>query len=146
MLFRSNIPYLLGLDVKAKNRIRRQELKEQINRLKWQKNSFVAGSYVNEHYKILWEDYCYKLIEKMFSICKKGIVFNFLTSNNTFTKDDLIYFNPMKILDFCINKLSRFVIVDNCYPLYEVTITVYKKDFIKELYPEGCFIKYFRNF
>ncbi|MEI6143401.1 MAG: hypothetical protein WCP85_29260 [Mariniphaga sp.] len=100
---------------------------------------------VHELDKNIWEEYAYNLIEKMFSLCNKGIAFNFLTSNNTFSQDDLIYFDPGKVLNFCINKLSRFVVVDNSYPLYEVTITVFKKEFIKELYSDENFAKYFKN-
>jgi hypothetical protein len=100
---------------------------------------------VNELNKQIWEKYCYDLIEKMFQISKKGIVFNFLTSNNTFSQDNLIYFNPMEVFNFCLTKLSRFVVLDNCYPLYEVTITVFKKEFIHEFYSSESFTKYFKN-
>jgi len=95
--------------------------------------------------KKIWKKYCLNLIEKMFSMSSKGIVFNFLTSYNTFSQEDLIYFNPAKMLDFCIKKLSRFVVIDQSYPLYEVTITVLKKDFVKSIYKNECFDKYFKN-
>ena len=98
---------------------------------------------VHELDKKIWEEYCYSLIMKMFSMCTKGIVFNFLTSYNTFTHDDLLYFDPCKMLDFCIKNLSRFVVVDHAYPLYEVTITVYKKDFFKSIYSGEHYEKYF---
>jgi len=84
--------------------------------------------------KKVWEEYCYNLIKKMFAISSKGIAFNFLTSYSTFSKDDLMYFNPSEILDYCITKLSRVVSIDQSYPLYEATITVFKKDFIRRVY------------
>jgi hypothetical protein len=93
--------------------------------------------------KKAWREYSYKLIEKMFALCSKGIAFNFLTSYNTFSKEDLVYFDPGEILSFCIKKLSRFVIIDHAYPLYEATCTVFKKQFIRKDYKRKAFDKYF---
>jgi len=93
--------------------------------------------------KKAWKEYSYNLVEKMFALSSKGIAFNFLSSYNTFTKEDLVYFDPREFLNFCIKKLSRFVIIDQCYPLYEATCTVFKKQFIRSVYKEKAFDKYF---
>jgi hypothetical protein len=90
-----------------------------------------------------WKEYCFKLLDKMFFMANKAIVFNFLTSYNTFSKPELMYFKPGEMLDYCITKMSRFSILDHGYPLYETTITVYKKNFIQEQYNSHSFRKYF---
>ena len=92
-----------------------------------------------------WEEYSYNIIKKMFAISRKGIAFNFLTSYNTFSQDDLIYFDPSKVFKYCIKNLSRFVVIDHSYPLYEATATVFKKDFLKSVYVGSAFDKYFVN-
>jgi len=61
-----------------------------------------------------------------------GISFNFLTSYCTYFNESLFYLDPSKVLKFCIENLSRFVILDHCYPLYEYTVTVFSKDYIRE--------------
>jgi hypothetical protein len=106
----------------------------------------LSGTLNNVHDldKTIWKNYSFTLIQKMFDMCTKGIAFNFLTTNNTFSQDDLIYFNPSEMQDFCIKNLSRFVTVDQSYPLYEVTITVFKKDFINSIYLNEPFKKYFK--
>ena len=100
---------------------------------------------VNDIDKKDWKEYSYDLIKKMYAISSKGIAFNFLTTYNTFSKDDLMYFNPCEILDYCITKLSRFVFIDHNYPLYEATVTVFKKEFLKSVYIGEAFDKYFVN-
>jgi hypothetical protein len=92
-----------------------------------------------------WYKWSLEIVNKMFDHSNKAIAFNCLTSYNTYSQDDLMYFNPQNIIDFCINDLSRFVILDNSYPLYEFTITVFKKDFIGEKYQHNSFKKYLNN-
>jgi hypothetical protein len=100
---------------------------------------------VNKIDKKAWKKYSYDLIRKMFTISSKAMAFNFLTTYNTFNEDDLMYFNPCEMLDYCITKLSRFVSIDHNYPLYEATITVFKKEFLRSIYQEESFDKYFVN-
>jgi hypothetical protein len=90
-----------------------------------------------------WYKWSLEIIKKMYCHATKAIAFNCLTSYNTFSKDDLMYFNPLNILDYCIKDLSRFVTLDNSYPLYEFTVTVFKKDFIENKYTHKSFQKYF---
>jgi hypothetical protein len=90
-----------------------------------------------------WNQFCHAMIEKMYSMCKMGIAFNFLTSYNTFSASDLSYFNPTQLFDFCARRLSRFVVVDHGFPLYECAITVFKPGYVRARYSNGCFDKYF---
>lgn len=90
-----------------------------------------------------WEDYCLRLIKKMYVMSNKAISFNCLTSFNTFSDPSLYYFNPTKVFEFCVNNLSRFVIVDHGYPLFEFTCTVFKPEFLSNHYNSVSFKKYF---
>lgn len=92
-----------------------------------------------------WRALCHALIEKMFTSCRKGIAFNILTSYRTFSDPTLCYFDPRAIFDFATTRLSRFVTLDACYPLYEVTVTVLRKEFVADQFAtEVDLQKYFR--
>mgnify|MGYP006908448159 FL=1 len=92
-----------------------------------------------------WEKFCFDMITKMFSTSKKAISFNFLTSYSTFTDESLFYMDPSKVFDFCMKNLSRYVFVNHGSPLYEYTITVFKKSFMSQKYHQDDFKKYFKN-
>jgi len=108
---------------------------------------FLSGTLnlLNGQEIIIWREYCYRLIEKMYSMSTKGIAFNCLTTYKTFTDPLLCYFNPTEMFDFCQKNLSRFVILDHGYPFYEFTITVYKSEYLQELYPNPLYSKYFNS-
>ena len=91
-----------------------------------------------------WRKTCRDLIKAMFHRANKGIAFNILTSYRTFSDPTLCYFDPKEMFDFVTTELSRFVAVDASSPLYEVTFTVLKKDFISSNYPNEELRKYFR--
>jgi hypothetical protein len=93
-----------------------------------------------------WCEYAFTLIKKMYEMSNIGISFNFLTTYKTIADPVLCYFNPLEIFDFCEKKLSRFVMIDHAYPLYEATITVFKNDFIKNKYSKSDFVKYFKDY
>jgi hypothetical protein len=92
-----------------------------------------------------WACFVTDTIRKMYSMCRLGISFNFLTSYNTFSVPDLFYIDPFRTTQFCLKELSRFTSLDHAYPLYEATITVLTKECMKEAYREEHFAKYFKN-
>ncbi len=89
-----------------------------------------------------WREFCYLMIAKMFSMCTDGIVFNFLTTHNTFSAPNLTYFQPVELFRYCIQNLSRFVMLDHAYPLYEASITVFTQDYVQNRFTEDAFNKY----
>jgi hypothetical protein len=91
-----------------------------------------------------WKRMCLALIEKMYSHANRGIAFNFLNTYRTFSDPLLYYFDPNEIFDFATKHLSRFVFLDASYPLYECTVTVFKKDYMSAFYCQNDFEKYFR--
>jgi hypothetical protein len=93
----------------------------------------------------VWKEYCFKLIRKMYDMSRKAISFNCLTMNNTFSDPSLYYFNPTEVFEFCIKNLSRFVIIDQGYPLFEFTCTVFRPEFLADHFNSVPFLKYFNN-
>jgi hypothetical protein len=91
-----------------------------------------------------WKRMCLALIQKMYRQADRGIVFNFLTTYRTFSDPLLYYFDPKEVFDFATSHLSRFVILDASYPLYECTMTVFKKEYMSALHDHDDLKKYFR--
>ena len=93
-----------------------------------------------------WKNYCMRLLSKMFTMSERGIAFNFLTSYTTTPQNPTLqYFAPHRLFEFCHENLSRFIEIDTIYPLYEVTITVFKEEWIQESFSNTAFQKYFSN-
>jgi SAM-dependent methyltransferase len=90
-----------------------------------------------------WDRHCRATLEQMFAMARRGIAFNFLTTYNTFSSPELHYMDPLSILDFCQRQLSRFVVVDHAYPLYEATVTVLREEPVRSRYGEAELAKYF---
>jgi hypothetical protein len=78
-----------------------------------------------------WNLFTRRIISKMYSMSNCAVSFNFLSSNADYFHEKMYYENPNSILDFCLQNLSRFVIVDHSYALHEFTITVFNEDYIK---------------
>jgi len=75
----------------------------------------------------------FKIIKKMFYSAKKGIVFNGLNKYVDYEDRKLFYNYPEKILKYCINNLSKYVILKTNYQLkkntipFEFSVAVFKK-------------------
>ena len=91
-----------------------------------------------------WKAMCLALIRKMYSHADRGIAFNFLTAYRTYSDPLLYYFDPKEIFEFATTQLSRFVVLDAAYPLYECTVTVFNKDYMAALHGDDDLKKYFR--
>jgi hypothetical protein len=91
-----------------------------------------------------WKDFSFSLIKRMFELSKVGISFNLLTSHRTFSDPTLAYFNPAEIFDFCVQNLSRFVLLDHAYPLYEFSVTVFHKEHMRNEFNNEAFQKYLK--
>jgi hypothetical protein len=107
---------------------------------------FLSGTLnlLNGQEEEVWKEYCYALIKKMYSISRKGIAFNCLTTYSTFADPSLNYLDPKDIFDFCQTNLSRFVILDHGYPFFEFTVTVYRLEYLAEKFPSEEYSKYLK--
>lgn len=70
--------------------------------------------------------YANDIIRRLFDLCNVGIAFNIMTDQVNFRADNLYYRSPAEVLNFCREHLSRRVLLDHSYPLYEYTVFVYK--------------------
>jgi hypothetical protein len=91
-----------------------------------------------------WKKFVFDIISKMWEMSTVGISFNLLTTYSTYKSDHLFYVSPAEIIDYCCQNLSRFVNLDQSYPLYEWTITVFKKEYIQEKYKQPELQKYLK--
>ena len=69
----------------------------------------------------------------MFAAANKEISFNMMSTYVDYQADDLFYFDPLKIFDFCKKELSPLVMLKHDYALgeknypYEFSIFVQKE-------------------
>ncbi len=91
-----------------------------------------------------WRKFVFAIVDKMFDSCKVGISFNLLSTYNTYQGPNLFFLDPREMFDYCCKKFSRFVQLDQSYPLYEWTVSVFRKEFILEQYPQQEFAKYLK--
>lgn len=73
-----------------------------------------------------WKDYFYGNLQKMFELANNAIIFNCMTSFVDYRYDRLYYPTPDELASFAVKNLSRNFILDHSYPLYEVTMVIYK--------------------
>ncbi|MBM4317603.1 MAG: class I SAM-dependent methyltransferase [Deltaproteobacteria bacterium] len=92
-----------------------------------------------------WETFVFKMIKSMFEHCTLGISFNFLTTYSTFRDNNLFYLSPEKVFSYAQNNLSRFCTLTTAYPLFEVTMSVFKPSAIKNHFSQPEFEKYFKK-
>lgn len=67
------------------------------------------------------------LIRKMFSLCNKGIAFNFMTTKVNYMTDKLFYKNPLEIIAFSMNELTTKFKVNHNNPHYLYTVYLYQE-------------------
>ena len=90
-----------------------------------------------------WEQYMETLINNCFAMCNKGIAFNAVTQFVDFYQPNIYYCNIHKLIESINDRLSRFFILKHDYALYELTVYVYKEEYIQQKYSEKEFEKYF---
>ena len=79
------------------------------------------------------EVFFYSMIEKMFKASNKGIIFNSLTKYVDYEDENLFYTYPDKVIKYCFENLSKYIVLNTNYQLKEKTIPfeyslcVYKK-------------------
>jgi len=73
-----------------------------------------------------YEKYFYENVESMFRHAKRAIIFNCMTSHVHYLDDRLYYADNATLTDFAVKNLSRHFIVDHSYPLYELTMAIFR--------------------
>lgn len=73
-----------------------------------------------------WRQFVQAMLLRMFSLASTGIAFNMLTSCVDYKDPNLFYQPPGETMDFCIQNMSRRVVIRHDYPLWEYTVYVYR--------------------
>lgn len=91
-----------------------------------------------------WHRNTLALFDRMYDRATRAIAFNFLTAHTTVPPDPTLhYLDPAEIYEYCRSNMSRFVVLDQSYPLFEVTITVYRPEYVQGVFSSSSFAKYF---
>lgn len=85
-------------------------------------------------------DFMLSTMQRCFSLCQKGVSFNFVTDRVDFKREDMAYHSPIKVLEWAYS-LTKNVILDNSYMPFEATITLFKDDSFNETMCFNKFIK-----
>jgi len=91
-----------------------------------------------------WEKYMFSMLKNAFAMANKGIAFNCITELCDYYERGLYYCNIAKMINYINDNLSRYFIIEHAYPLYELTVYVYRESHIKKMYPHRDFNKYFK--
>ena len=80
----------------------------------------------NSIHETYWKKYVFKVIKKMFLSCKCGIGLNFLTFDTTFREKKLFYMSLDELVKFLRKKISKKIVINHDYDLWEFTVFIYK--------------------
>lgn len=72
------------------------------------------------------QNYMEKMLLQAFSYCKKGLAFNFISSNVNFKDEEMSYYDPVDVFDFCIKNLSWKVDIHHHYSKCDVSVFIYR--------------------
>lgn len=113
---------------------------EQANSIKWPQHKFRTLDVLNEEFDEEYDvvvlcgvfnmntpnsrEYMEKLLKASFDHCKKMLSFNFISSYVNYRDTEMAYHNPMEVFSFCIENLSRKVIVNHHYSKCDVSCKV----------------------
>jgi hypothetical protein len=94
-----------------------------------------------------WQSFIYAMLAAMYAIARKGIGATFLTgySDPGRERPDMFYQDEKTVLDWAKRNLSRHVEIDGSGPLYEYGLRVYRPEYVRALFPQSAFDRYFRN-
>ena len=101
-----------------------------INNQKFKMTDYVLASGIfnikNNISSAAWKIYVFNTILKMFKFSKKGIAFNLMTFDTTYREKNIFYMSIDEILKFLRKKVSKKIIINHSYDLWEYTVFVYK--------------------
>jgi SAM-dependent methyltransferase len=67
-----------------------------------------------------------RLVTRAFSLCTRGLGFNFLSTRVNFSEPSMAYHDPARVLDYCLESLSRKVVLHHHYERCDVAVFVYR--------------------
>ena len=73
-----------------------------------------------------WEKYVYNTIKKMYNNSIKGVSFNLLTFDTSFKNPKNYYPNLINLIKFLRRNVTKKIIINHSYNLWEFTLYLYK--------------------
>jgi cyclopropane fatty-acyl-phospholipid synthase-like methyltransferase len=73
-----------------------------------------------------YEKYFYENIDCMYKHAKRAAIFNCMTSHVDYRYDRLYYADIAALGEYAVKNLSRHFIIDHSYPLYEMTMAIFR--------------------
>lgn len=94
-----------------------------------------------------WQEFVYSMLQSMFTMAKKGIAVDFLTTyhDSQLSRSDLHYQDEKALLDFVNSQLSRHYELDMSGPLYEYTLRIYRSEHVRALHGGRELERYFHG-
>jgi hypothetical protein len=94
-----------------------------------------------------WQAFVYAMLRAMYAMAVKGIGVTFLTGYSDPGREDPDHFyqDEKQATDFAMRHLSRHLELDGLGPLYEYALRVYRPEYVRTLYRQEGFAKYFRQ-
>ena len=92
-----------------------------------------------------WEKFSRIILKNAFFMCRKGLAFNFISPFVDFYQTEVYYANLPRIINFVVEELSRFFVINHSYALYEFTLYVYRENVISNRDDAAEFKKYFKK-
>jgi hypothetical protein len=92
-----------------------------------------------------FSEFVKRILRNAWASTNRGLAFNMITSHVDFRYDHLFYADPSETLFFVSQNLSRFIKINQSYPIFEYTVYVLKKEYIQSKFSDDCFNKYFEQ-
>lgn len=94
-----------------------------------------------------WRAFIDALVRKMFACCRCGMAVNFLSPYCDADRREagLHYQDPWSLAEWVVRDLSRHIELDWGGPLFEYTLRIYRPEYVRRLYPEREFARYFNS-
>lgn len=73
-------------------------------------------------------EWVYRFLKKMFALCNEATVFNMISTHVTYRDEKMFYMNPVEVLSFCIENLSRRTTLAHHNLPYNYTVCVFKNE------------------
>ena len=88
--------------------------------------AFISGTF-NDAIIPNTTNFLKKMVSEAFNICNYGLAFNFISTYVNFHSKSQAYHDPMAILDYCINNITRKTSLFHHYNRCEVAIFLYRE-------------------
>lgn len=76
----------------------------------------------------MWRRYFHENIRAMFQLSRIATIVNCMSAFVDFKVDHLYYPEPSELQEFALGHLGRHFVIDHSYPLYEMTLVLYKRE------------------